>query len=116
MEAEDLLIQVLEEFNLPVMLQGSMGEAEEYPESFFTFWNTESEETEHYNNTNHAEEASFEVNIYSCEPETVSANLREAKKKLKAVGFAVIDAGHSIMSDVETHTGKGFAVAIRTKQ
>ena len=34
----------------PAYLQGSMSEYDEYPESFFTFWNFDTEEIRHYNN------------------------------------------------------------------
>lgn len=115
MEAEVLLIQVLEEFNTPVILQGSMSEDEDYPDNFFTFWNNETEEKEHYNNINHAERANFDVNIYSNDPNVLTTKLREAKEKLKAAGFVITNAGHDVESDVETHTGKGIEVELIVK-
>lgn len=115
MEAEDLLIQTLEIFSLLVMRQGSMEEDEEYPSSFFTFWNNVTEETEHYNNTNNAEIASFDVNFYSDDPTEVYEKLREAKKELKTAGFVITDAGHDVASDVETHIGRGIEVEIIVK-
>lgn len=39
---EDLLIEILSSFNEPVRLQGSLLSDEPYPDSFFTFWNDES--------------------------------------------------------------------------
>lgn len=115
MEAEDLLIQTLENFSLPVMRQGSMEEDENYPASFFTFWNNETVEEEHYNNKNHAEMARFDVNFYSDNPTEVYEKLREAKEELKAVGFTVTDSGHDVISDVATHIGRGIEVAILVK-
>ena len=115
MEAEDILIQTLEVFSLPVMRQGSMEEDEEYPESFFTFWNNYTEETEHYNNESHAEKTSFDVNFYSDNPTEVYGRLREAKRELKAAGFVITDAGHDVGSDIETHTGRGIEVEIIIK-
>lgn len=115
MEAEDLLIEILENFNLPIMRQGSMGEDEEYPASFFTFWNNETDETEHYNNKSNAERVKFDVNFYSNDPVKTYEKLREAKRELKTAGFAVIDSGHDVVSDIETHTGRGIEVEILIK-
>ena len=39
MEPEDLLKNILDEAGFPVIRQGSMAPAEEYPDDFFTFWN-----------------------------------------------------------------------------
>ena len=44
------LIEILETMGYPAYLQGSMSEDDEYPESFFTFWNFDTEEIRHYNN------------------------------------------------------------------
>lgn len=115
MEAEDLLIQTLEKFSLPVRRQGSMEEDETYPASFFTFFSSESMEREHYNNENYAETTKFDVNFYSNNPTEVYEKLREAKKDLKNVGFTVIDSGHDVISDITTHTGRGIEVAILVK-
>ena len=42
MNLEDLLIEILESFGYPVMLQGSMLPDDKYPNHFFTFWNNSS--------------------------------------------------------------------------
>ena len=42
---EDKLIEILEAFGVPVFLQGSLADDEPYPDSFFTFWNDDSEKS-----------------------------------------------------------------------
>ena len=45
---KEKLIEILETMGYPAYLQGSMSEYDEYPESFFTFWNFDTEEIRHY--------------------------------------------------------------------
>lgn len=108
MEIEDLLIEILESFNVPVIRQGSLSDDEDYPETFFTFWNNLTEEGSFYDNENRSEMADYDVNVYSSDPSSVYTFLREAKKKLKQNGFSIPDAGHDVASDVDTHTGRGL--------
>lgn len=108
MEVEDLLINILESFEVPVIRQGSLSDNEDYPETFFTFWNNLTGESAFYDDESHSELADYDVNIYSSDPSAVYAFLREAKKKLKQNGFSIPDAGHDVASDVDTHTGRGL--------
>lgn len=107
---EDLLIQILESFGYPVMLQGSLAEEEAYPSNFFTFWNDDSASQGYYDNDEHDILYEYDVNFYSCDPSLVYSKLREAKSALKAVGFIVSGDGHSVASDEETHDGRGITV------
>ena len=107
---EDLLIQLLESFEFPVIRQGSLSEGEDYPESFFTFWNNSTIDSTFYDNAEHSEISDFDVNFYSTDPELVYEKLREAKKLLKTNGFICYDSGHDLMSDEPTHIGRGISV------
>lgn len=107
---EDLLISLLESFGYPVKRQGSLADDEDYPESFFTFWNNTSYESAFYDNAEHSEIGDFDVNFYSTDPALVYSKIREAKKLLKASNFIVYDSGHDLASDVDTHTGRGISV------
>ena len=66
---EDRLIELLEEFNYPVYRQGSFSEDEEYPDTFITYWNTDSPDHAHYDNTEYGTAWAFDVNVYSNNPE-----------------------------------------------
>lgn len=104
------LINVLETFGFPVILQGSMSPEQEYPDSFFTFWNNSSNDGSHYDNDAISFAWDFDVNFYSKNPELVNSILVETRTKLKQEGFIVIGKGYDLASDEPTHTGRGINV------
>lgn len=107
---KDLLIKTLETFGYPVILQGTLSKDEAYPESFFTFWNNDSYDGNHYNNDAVSYVWDFDVNFYSTDPALVNSKLIEAKTKLKQQGFIVPGKGYDVASDEPTHTGRGINV------
>lgn len=108
--AEDNLISVLERFGFPVIRQGSLGAEETYPEMFFTFWNNQSFDGQHYDNEAHMIVSDFDVNIYATDPAAAYEKLREAKRLLKKHNFIITDSGHDVASDESTHIGRGMTV------
>jgi len=107
---KDLFISTLEEFNYPIILQGSLGEDKQYPESFFTFWNNSTDGEAFYDNEEHSYSWDFDLNFYSSDPILVNTKLLEAKQKLIEKGFIVSGKGYDIASDEPTHTGRGINV------
>ena len=111
---EDLLIEILESFGYPVMLQGSMLPNDKYPNHFFTFWNNSSDDSNFYDNKEHSTIYNYSINFYSIDPSLVYTKLREAKAELKKHGFIVSGDGHNVASDEPTHDGRGInAIFIR---
>ena len=100
------LIGILETFGFPVFLQGSLNEDENYPPSFFTFWNFETPEDVHYDNKPARAVWGVWVYLYSDDPETVDTKLIEAAKALKADGWIIEGKGEDVVSDEPTHTGR----------
>lgn len=107
---KDLLIQTLEPLGFPIYLQGSFEENEEYPESFFTFWNNTVDGAAFYDNDEHSFVWDFDLNFYSSDPALVNTQLIEAKELLKLQGFIVTGKGYDLISDEPTHTGRGIHV------
>ena len=107
---KELLIKTLEVFGYPVYLQGTLSKDEPYPDSFFTFWNNDSYDGNHYDNTPVGYVWDFDVNFYSTDPALVNSKLIEAKTKLKQQGFIVSGKGYDVASDEPTHTGRGINV------
>lgn len=112
---KDLLIEALEPLGYPIILQGTLGENEAYPESFFTFWNNDTEGNEFYDNVEHGYVWDFDLNFYSSDPALVNTKLLNAKTALKAKGFIVSGKGYDVASDEPTHTGRGIHVMIIEK-
>lgn len=112
---EDQLIEILSTFGYPVIRQGSLSDEENYPDHFFTFWNNDSSDHSHYNNTEYGTVWDFDVNFYSIDPETTYSILSQAKAALKAVGWIISGQGYDVASDEPTHTGRGMnAIYLQT--
>lgn len=109
------LIEVLSTLGYPVRLQGSLLPDEPYPDSFFTYWNDSSDGDGFYSDDETVIVWSFSVNFYSNDDSLVNTKLLEAKTLLKAQGFIVNGAGHSVASDEQSHTGRGIEVLYREK-
>lgn len=107
---EDELIEILETFGYPVVRQGSLGPDEEYPDSFFTFWNNDSPDHAHYDNAEYGTEWDFDVNFYSTDPEKTYQVLADARIKLKQNKWIIPGKGYDVASDEVTHTGRGMRV------
>ena len=81
------LITLLETLNYPVFLQGSINSLEEYPESFFTYWNFETPESAFYDDNAGRAVWGFWVYFYSTDPTLVETQPEAARKLLKANGW-----------------------------
>lgn len=104
-----LLINTLSaEFPYPVIQQGSLSTEDEYPSSFFTFFNNSALDDAFFDNTETETIWDFDLNFYSVDPVLVNTILLQAKQKLKAVGFIPDGSGHDVISDEHTHTGRGM--------
>lgn len=107
---KDLLIKTLETFGFPVFQQGSLGDDEQYPSSFFTFWNNETYGDAFYDNEEHNNVWDFDLNFYSSDPELVNTKLNEAIRLLKQHDFIASGEGHDVASDESTHIGRGINI------
>lgn len=100
------LIDILEMSGYSVYLQGSFGDSDVYPESFFTYWNFETPEGQFYDNDPHSAIWGFWVYFYSSDPEKVEKVTNEMITRLRSNGVIVQGRGSDIDSDVDTHTGR----------
>ena len=104
----DNLITTLENLCADVIEQGSMPESVEYPERFYSFWNTSSEDHKHYDNTTYGYTWAVEVNAYAKHPDVVTSMLEAARLQLIAAGWKINGKGHSVASDDPDYSGRGF--------
>lgn len=101
-----VLIQLLETFGYPVFLQGSLNDDDEYPKSFFTFWNFDTPDASYYDNESSRSEWGFTVYFYSDDPILIDETLDKARRLLKENHWIVEGRGQDAKSDVKTHTGR----------
>ena len=104
------LISVLAAYGYPVMLQGSMAADADYPPAFFTFWNDETPDGNHYDNDAAAFNWRFSVYFYANDPTLVNTMMPQLRSDLRAAGFIVSGVGYDVASDEPTHTGRGIDV------
>lgn len=111
-DVKQLLIDTLADLykDYPVYLQGSLTESQAYPDHFFTYWNNSTDDSAHYSNVEHSNIWDFDLNFYSVDPDKVNAVLLTVKAALRVQGFLIGSVGYDVMSDEETHTGRGMNV------
>lgn len=105
---KDALITLLETFGYPVRLQGSFAENEQYPDSFFTFWNNDTTDGAHYDNGAISYVWDFDVNFYSTNPTLVNSILLDVRTLLKNNGWIISGKGYDVDADEPTHTGRAI--------
>lgn len=108
MDVKGLLIDTLESFGYPIYLQGSLSDEDDYPDSFFTFFNNGTTDDRFFDNAETCTIWDIDLNIYSNDPVVVNETFITAKPLLKAAGFIVNGVGYDIISDESTHTGRGI--------
>lgn len=106
----ETLIEKLNTIGLPVFLQGSLSADTQYPDSFFTYWNNDTSDLNHYDNKSAGIVWDFDVNTYSSDPRVVLEKMDEAIHILRSAGFIISGSGHTVASDEPTHTGRGVNV------
>ena len=108
----DELLAILEATKYPVYRQGSMSNDATYPDTFITFWNSQSPTHAFYDNTvDYGSVWVYDINVYSSDPEKTYSVLDEIISELKAAEWIVGGNGYDVQSDEETHTGRGVEVA-----
>lgn len=105
---EDKLIEILSTFGYPIYRQGSFADDDEYPNNFFTFWNNDSPDHAHYDNSEYGIAWDFDVNFYSIDPALTYSVLADARIKLKQEKWIIPGKGYDVATDEPTHTGRGI--------
>jgi len=107
---KDKLIEVLTSMGYvegeTIHLQGSYPAGKPYPDSFFTFWNTEVPEGVFLDNEPNVAYWYMQLNFYSNNPVLVNSEIERAKPLLKEAGFVVDGKGGDISSDFPAWTGR----------
>lgn len=106
----DKLEQVFKKMGLDYSRQGSYTEDDEYPSSFFTFWNFDAPEGGFYDNDAHNAVWYWQVYYYTKYPETLYSRMDQFTKLAKEAGFIVEGRGEDIQSDRPDYPGRTIRV------
>ena len=104
----DKLINVLNPLvDSKVYRQGSFSESDKYPNLFITFWENESSDKGHYDNTKVVGVAhSFDVNVYGSDADEVYKTMEDVIGALKGFNFMVDGKGEDVPSDEPNFIGR----------
>lgn len=102
----DELEDVFEELNLPYSRQGSYGSDEDYPNSFFTYWNADTPEGGFYDDESHKAIWLWYVYFYTNDPSLIYSKMDEFIAKAKKHGFIIEGRGNDIQSDQPDYFGR----------
>lgn len=103
---EDTLRVLLESYGYMVRRQGSM--PSNFPDTFITYWNTESPDHAHYDNRRYGTSWSFNIFVYSIDPELVYSLISSIRDLLIENGWVVSSRGYDAASDEPTHVGRAI--------
>lgn len=87
----------------PTYLQGTLA-GQDYPATFFTFWNFDSPES-YYSNKPSKRVCAYWVYCYSNDPTELETALTSAVIALRSAGF-IVQGVTDAQSDEPTHTGR----------
>lgn len=104
------LVALLESLGYPAFLQGSLNPDDQYPESFFTFWNFSTPESAFYDDVANRAVWGFWIYFYSVDPLLVEQMPENARKLLKQNNWILAGKANDISVDRPTHTGAFFTV------
>lgn len=105
------LIDLIEKVNTNVFLQGSLSSADDYLDSFLTFWNFETPEGQFYDNDSNRAVWGFWVYVYSNDPGELERMEKSLIEIFKEDNKTILSGkGEDVASDVNTHTGRMLTV------
>ena len=108
---KNYLINLMEQVNTNVFLQGSLNSDEEYKDSFLTFWNFETPEGQFYDNDPNRAMWGFWVYAYANDPEVLDSMMESLIDTFKRDEKIILSGkGEDVASDVNTHTGRMLTV------
>lgn len=106
----DSICVILESFGYPLFLHGTLNDADAFPDSFFTYFNSSTPEHMFYDNDAHSAVWVYQVYFYSTDRQTAETVIEQARAALKQAGFVPNGKSIDANSGQKTHTGRMFTV------
>ena len=94
----------------PTYPQGSFTSTEDYPNTFFTYYNFNTPIEKSYDNNDFKTSWGYWINLYSVDPNLLEKTLIKARKLLKEKGWKIPTKGNDIASDSPNHSAKELTI------
>lgn len=111
------LFDLFKEIGLPYYRQGSLSD-EDYKPSFFTFWNIDTPNTQHRDNTAKEYTPYIQVGYYTNNANLIYSQLEEGGEfytKAKAKGFLIDGRAQDADADKDNYFGRVCYIRIKNK-
>ena len=110
------IYKVLKTLGLPIYMQGSMRQDENYPELFITYLWFDSSNLWAFDNSTIATNYACQIAIYGVSPDAIDNTVAQVVEVLKNSGYTIDGGGRMISSDEPTHTAWTFDVNFIVKE
>lgn len=105
------LFEVFEKLGLPYFRQGTLSD-DEYPNSFFTFDNFDSQNGSFYDNSERRYSMKVNVYFYTNDPRLVYSKMNEFIEASKSKGFIVEGRGKDAPSGKQEYVGRYVTINV----
>lgn len=99
------LFELYEEIGLPYFRQGSMSD-KDYPSSFFTFWNIQTENDSFYDNEEHRYIEYVQVGFYTNDASKIYSVMDDFIARAKSKGFVIDGRARDADADKADYFGR----------
>lgn len=110
------IISIFEEIGLPYRRQGSYADYEQYPDSFFTYWNVLSPYVDFGDNETHTTTYDYMIYLYSKDELEIYTKMDLFINKAKSLGFIVSGKGQDIPTDDKAFVGRAIHIYFREEK
>lgn len=106
----DEICTIIESFKVPYCKQGSASVWATYPETFITFWNNDSPDHAHYDDSRFGTAWDYNVYVYSSDPDITYSLLDQLREAFEEAGWICPSKGFDAASDEPSHSGRGIQI------
>lgn len=109
------LFEIFEELGYPYFRMGTMS-PENYPDSFFIHWNTDTPNLTFRDNESKSYKEDVQIFFYTNDPNLIYSVLHDFIHKCKSKGIIVIGRGYDAQTDLPEYSGRSLRINIVHKE
>ena len=108
------VFDIFEKIGLPYFRQGSLSD-EDYPPSFFTFWNIDTPNDSFYDNKESRYILYVQIGFYTNNAKLIYSTLEDFMERARAKGFVIEGRPKDANADKDNYFGRVLYIRIITK-